>query len=81
MKNQINISIEAECSVDASDINFEYICTDESYKEIITGDEWIALSVDQREDYILEDLFQTFKDSDQQDISYMDITGYKYENS
>jgi len=81
MKNQIYISLEANCAVDACDINFEYFGTDKSYKEIITGDEWIALSVDQQQYYILEDLFQTFKDSDQQDISYMDMTGYKYEDN
>ncbi len=47
----------------------QYIGNDETWKQIITAQEWVELSEDKRRYYIIEDFIAAYRDADDSEFS------------
>ena len=60
-----------EC--DSDKVKFQYISNDDDQCTVITGTEWLKLSEDDRDDYILEDCIEAQKTSVDGSYEHLDV--------
>ena len=69
--DEIVVEYSGWCRIDASKIKFQYTSEDESVPAIISGTEYLKLSIEERKHYIVENLCDVMRDSD--DLEWTDI--------
>jgi hypothetical protein len=69
--NEIVIEYSGWCRIDASKIKLQYTGQDESIPAIISGEDYIKLSVEERQEYLAENIYDAMRDSD--DSEWVDI--------
>ena len=69
--DEIIVEFSGWCRIPTSKIKFQYTGENESIPEIISGEEYIKLSVTERKDYIAESVCDAMRDSD--DLEWIDI--------
>ena len=60
-----------EC--DSDQVKFQYISNDDDLCTVITGTEWLKLSEDDRDDYILEDCIHAQETALDGSLEYLDV--------
>jgi hypothetical protein len=69
--DEIVIEYSGWCRIPASKIKFQYTGEDDSIPGIISGEDYIKLSVKERQNYIAENICDAMRDSD--DSEWTDI--------
>ena len=70
--SKIFVGMSGWCEADPARTMFQYIGTRDDAEKLIGGEQWLGLSEDDRDDYILENVLVTFKHS--LDGEYNDIS-------
>ena len=60
-----------ECDIDK--LKFQYISNDDDQCTVITGTEWLKLSEDEQDDYILEDCIEAQKTALDGSLEFLDV--------
>ena len=58
MPNRIIVEFSGWVECDSDKVKFQYISNDDDQCTVITGTEWLKLSQDEQDDYILEDCIE-----------------------
>lgn len=58
----LNVNFSGSVQINANNITFQYIGTDESKKNYITGGEWNELTENEKSEYIIESMTNTIKE-------------------
>jgi len=73
MSNRIIVEFSGWVEWDSDKVKFQYISNDDDQCTVITGTEWLKLSEDDRDDYILEDCIEAQKTSVDGSYEHMDV--------
>ena len=73
MSNRIIVEFSGWVECDSDKVKFQYISNDDDQCTVITGTEWLKLSEDDRDDYILEDCIEAQKTSVDGSYEHMDV--------
>jgi len=73
MSNKIIVEFSGWVECDSDKVKFQYISNDDDQCTVITGTEWLKLSEDDRDDYILEDCIEAQKTSVDGSYEHMDV--------
>jgi len=73
MSNKIIVEFSGWVECDSDKVKFQYISNDDDRCTVITGTEWLKLSEDDRDDYILEDCIEAQKTSVDGSYEHMDV--------
>ena len=73
MSNRIIVEFSGWVECDSDKVKFQYISNDDDQCTVITGTEWLKLSEDDRDDYMLEDCIEAQKTSVDGSYEHMDV--------
>jgi hypothetical protein len=71
--NKIIVEFSGWVECDSDKVMFEYIGSEDNSRQLITGTEWLKLSEDDRDDYILEDCIEAQKTSVDGSYEHIDV--------
>ena len=73
MSNRIIVEFSGWVECDSDKVMFQYISHDDDLSTVITGTEWLKLSEDERDNYILEDCIEAQKTSVDGSYEHIDV--------
>ena len=73
MAEKIIVEFSGWVECDSDKVKFQYISHDDDRCTVITGTEWLKLSEDDRDDYILEDCIEAQKTSVDGSYEHIDV--------
>lgn len=73
MSNKIIVEFSAWIECDSDKVMFQYFGDEDSSRQLITGTEWLKLSQDEQDDYILEDCIEAQRTSLDGSYEYLDV--------
>ena len=73
MSNKIIVEFSGWVECDSDKVKFQYISNDDDQCTVITGTEWLKLSEDDRDNYMLEDCIEAQKTSVDGSYEHMDV--------
>ena len=73
MSNRIIVEFSGWVECDSDKVMFQYISHDDDRSTVITGTEWLKLSQDEQDDYILEDCIEAQRTALDGSLEYLDI--------
>ena len=71
--SKIIVSMSGWCEADPSRTMFEYIGNRDDVDKLISGEQWLSLTEDDRGDYILESVLTAFKYSLDGEYEQIDV--------
>lgn len=73
MSNRIIVEFGGWVECDPEQVMFQYIGDEDSSRQLITGTEWLKLSQDEQDDYILEDCVEAQRTALDGSLEYLDV--------
>ena len=73
MSNRIIVEFSGWVECDSDKVMFQYISHDDDRSTVITGTEWLKLSQDEQDDYILEDCIEAQRTALDGSLEYLDV--------